>query len=466
VFALAAQTPAQAQRATPDPGALATAAADTLIATHLDTPAGWSWRSAIEPPHIQTDRDVGAAGIGAGLLAVYETTRDARYLDAARRAGDWPLSVARRDGGTLRWPDYADPQRRSKTYFTSFDDGTPGVADFLWQLYADSGEQRYRSAALAGMQWLIDQAEPLPRQRARWDYFDYANEYRTGIGEGNAGVVYALEAFARRSGDARFERYARAGAAYLEGLITRNGALAERPGRMQFDTGFLSGAAGDAFSFLALYAGTHERRWLRDAERLLRWLDRQADRRAHGIAWPIEGESADGSSDDTLAAGFEEGAAGIGWVELQAWRVTGRRHYLLQASRAGEWLLSLAPAAADTGWPEDLGGRLTHTGLNNGAAGVGWFLHDLALATHDARFEAGAQAALSWLAAQRTPAGWPESRDLAASPAQLLGEPSWHWGAAGIAAFAARMAGWANDAPGEEPALSGPPSPPPARPGS
>ena len=30
----------------------------------------------------------------------------------------------------------------------------------------------------------------------------------------------------------------------------------------------------------------------------------------------------------------------------------------------------------------------------------------------------------------------------------LLAEPSWHWGSAGIAAFAARLVGWSGRSPG------------------
>ena len=54
-------------------------AADSLLARAETMPTGgWAWRSAIQAPHYQTDRDVGAASIGEGLLAAYGVTRDAR----------------------------------------------------------------------------------------------------------------------------------------------------------------------------------------------------------------------------------------------------------------------------------------------------------------------------------------------------------------------------------------------------
>jgi hypothetical protein len=70
-------------------------AADSLVARHRAMPqGGWAWQSEIQAPHYQTDRDVGAASIGEGLLAAYGVTRDARYRRAAVAAGDFLLGVS------------------------------------------------------------------------------------------------------------------------------------------------------------------------------------------------------------------------------------------------------------------------------------------------------------------------------------------------------------------------------------
>src|SRR4051794_3833699 len=136
-------------------------AADSLVRRHREMPeGGWAWRSSIQAPHYQTDRDVGAAGVGAGLLAAYAVTHDARYRRAAVSAGDFLLSVAEPADGGLRWPDWADPSgERSETHFTSFDDGAAGISDYLWRLSDVTGEKRFRDGALAGMRWLGAQAE-------------------------------------------------------------------------------------------------------------------------------------------------------------------------------------------------------------------------------------------------------------------------------------------------------------------
>ncbi len=98
-----------------------------------------------------------------------------------------------------------------------------------------------------------------------------------------------------------------------------------------------------------------------------------------------------------------------------------------------------------------------HVGLDSGAAGIGWVLADLARAGIDA--DASRQAARSALAGLRDDAArdelgafWYEHRTGTSS--RLPAEPSWHWGTAGIVAFAARLSGWSGTAPGGQPVAS------------
>jgi hypothetical protein len=438
----------------------------SLLARHVRAGRGWAWRSAIQRRHLQTDRDVGAASVILGLLSLYDVTHEKAYLVGARRAGDWLRAVARRRRGGLAWPDYVDaPKRVSTDYFTSFDDGTPGIADALWRLGTATGDQRYRAAALAGMRWEEHVAEsprsgPCPRRLCRWRY-DLAGDdatIRTGVGEGNAGIAYAFDVFAQRTGNRRFERYAIASASYLESLISPEGAMPWGPGRAHYIAGFLVGSAGDAFMFLRLYEHTHDARWLNDARRLLVYIRSQQRSPGVGANWPIyrdPGRPADPQG-NLRATGIEEGAAGIGWVELQAWHMTRNPVDLATAVAAGDWLVSVAGnAGGGSFWTEDLGVPLTHTSLDNGAPGIGWFLHDLSLDTGQTRYELGAERAVTWLGSvtrtNRRGTYWEEN--LGPHGWRIAADPSWHWGTAGIAAFLARMSGWPLDMPGEEPGL-------------
>jgi rhamnogalacturonyl hydrolase YesR len=451
----------------PAPGrfeAYVRAGADSLVARHVDALDGWAWRSAIQSPHLQTDRDVGAASVAMGFLAAWQTTRDRRYLDAARHAGDWLLAAAQPAESGVKWPDYDDsPQRISSTHFTSFDDGAAGISDLLWRLYQTTGDMRYRTGALAGMAWLKSQARgadgaPCPGE-CRWTWFENGSSIYTGIGQGIAGIGYTFDAFAERTGDPSYERYALSAAAYLERRMTDDGAIPEQPGTTAFDTGFLNGSAGDAFFFLRMYQRTGNARYLADARRLLTWVRSEERRQPVGVAWPIMIDPRHGN-DNKLAAGVEEGNAGIGWVELQAYEITGDPVDRQSAVASGDWLTAIALANDDgLSWQEDLGRPLVHTSLDNGAPGIGWYLDDLWRVTGDARYEAGALAAAQWLesvaAMDRRGVYWFEHQVGAPDSDQwrLPYEPSWHWGTAGIVAYFARLDGWAVDIPGEEPAL-------------
>src|SRR5262245_24084489 len=428
-------------------------AADSLIARRRVMPGGgWAWRSSIQAPHFHTDRDVGAASVGEGLLAAYAVTRDRRYLRGAEAAGDFLLEVAERVDNGLRWPDWADPGgRRSATHFTSFDDGAAGISDFLWRLFDVTRKPRFRAAALAGMRWVVARAEgsSCPDVCAwRWtDDPEWRRAYH-GVGMGEAGIVWALDVFADRTGRAVFRRYARAGAARLR-VLTDNGAwpLPEGSDSALHGTGFLAGSAGAAAMFLERHRRDRNPADLATARALLRWVNDRAVVDGAGRRWPISADRA------WTTPGFELGAAGIAWVNLEAYRATGARAYRDTAREAARWLRSVAERGS---WSEDPGDpdAAVFIGLDSGAAGIGWVLDDLAGAGIDTAANGNAAwAALDGLrrAAGRDRLGafW-NARGGKGGRARAA-EPSWHWGSAGIAAFAARLAGWSGRTPGGQP---------------
>jgi uncharacterized protein YyaL (SSP411 family) len=442
------------------------AAANSLIARHVQpSVGGWAWHSVIQAPNLQVDRDVGAASSGMGLLAAYETTNDATYLNAAAEAGTWLLAVAQPANGGLRWPDYDNGGKRiSPHHYSSFDDGAAGISDFLWRLYAATGNADFSNGAVAGMTWLESQAHApagssCPQTSCYWIWDDYRdNQIFTGMGEGVAGIAYAFDTFAQETGDSSYESYALAAASWLEAQIAANGAIPEHPGTKQYDTGYLSGSAGDAFLFARLYQRTGNVRWLNDAETLESFVRAQGKAQAGGgTAWPIEvGHQANAA----FATGIEEGAAGIGWVELQLYALTGNAAYLGVAESAGTWLLSVeTDMSGGVCWAKNSGGTTWHTSLDNGAPGIGWFLYDLSLADGNQTYDDAALAAQTWLQnvafSDTNGSFWYENFTVSPQNPRwhLAADPSWHWGLAGIAAYFARLDGWTTDIPGEQPGL-------------
>jgi lantibiotic modifying enzyme len=432
-------------------------AADSLVARHRAMPeGGWAWRSSVQAPHYQTDRDVGAAGIGEGLLAAYAVTRDPRYARAAMAAGDFLLGVAEPARNGLRWPDWADADgERSTTHFTSFDDGAAGISDYLWHLYTVTHEQRFRDGALAGMRWLVGQATgpTCPETACSWRWTDDTSWRRAyyGVGMGQAGIVLALDAFADRTGEASFRAYARSGATLLRHLTSDGARPLPRGSNANetHETGFLNGSAGAALMFLQRYAHDHNAVDLTTARRLLDWVNEHArDDGRDGLSWPSE------LNGGAHAAGFELGAAGIAWVNLRAADATGDSAYGEIARRAATWLRRVAlPAGTWSELPEDSTSP-RHVGLDSGAAGIGWVLEDVARAGLDTTLNrAAARSALHSIhadaARDQLGAFWYESR--VGGQRLLRAEPSWHWGSAGIAAFGARLAGWTGRGPGAQP---------------
>lgn len=454
----------------PAPG-LPTEFADRLLADAVPDPLGEdvpdelagarAWTSAIQAPHRQTDRDVGAAGVAHGLLALAAATSDpaARdaYLAGARAAGDFLLGASR-DG---RVPDYVDPGGPSDRAYTSFDDGAAGIAEVLWRLGEATDEDRYREGARASLRWVLDRAEGVDGvgcpEMCRWAWVDSgAPSYRHGMGEGQAGIVYALSVMGERLRDPELTAHALGGAAYLSSRLDDDGGLPERDDEPRRNTGFLSGTAGAAFVFLRMYQATGDERWRRDAESALGFLDRTAQPAGRGLTWPIllgAGSAALTPDNPNRATGMEEGAAGIGWVSLQAHAILGDDRHLERARAAGRWLVDVALVEpVGRAWAEYEGSPLVHTATNSGAAGTGWFLDSLGRVTGEDEFAGAARAARNWLLAVATPEHrWGATRR--AGTWTLGGEPSWHWGAAGVIGFLARMGGGPVDSPGMQEVL-------------
>jgi rhamnogalacturonyl hydrolase YesR len=440
-------------------------AARSMIRHHIRGPQtgiGWAWPSAIQAPQVNTDRDVGAASVGMGFIAAYQTTGEPAYLHAAEEAADWLVSIAEPARGGLHWPNSESATAIDHTSYTSFDDGVMGIADFLYRVYALDHHKGYLRAAEAGLRWEEAVAHGADDHSCpaecfwRWDA--QAGIY-TGMGMGVSGIAYTFDLFAQRTGSAKLERYAIGAARYVESLINRRyDAVPEQPGQPGWDTGYLSGSAGDAFMFLSLYQHTRDKRWLRDAVRLLGFVDRRGHVSGDQEGWPIEFDPSGRQNNNAIALGTEEGNAGIGWAMLNAYEVTHRTTYLTVAERAGNYLVAhLTRMPGGLACVEDIGSgntTLFHTSLDNGAAGCGFFLHDLSIVTGIERYQQAAESMVGWLRAiartDQRGIWWYDQFNARSGRWIHPREMSWHWGQAGIIAFLSRLSGWAVSMPVEE----------------
>ncbi|MBK8614769.1 MAG: glycoside hydrolase family 127 protein [Flavobacteriales bacterium] len=84
-----------------------------------------------------------------GMLAVHQRTKDDRYLRAARRAGDWIVSVQEADG-TWGRSNFMGVARVYDSY----------VDAPLLQLFGVTGEDLYKQAAVRNLEWVITKQQP------------------------------------------------------------------------------------------------------------------------------------------------------------------------------------------------------------------------------------------------------------------------------------------------------------------
>jgi rhamnogalacturonyl hydrolase YesR len=463
-------------------------AGESLINLHEESHGGWRFRSEIQAPHYQTDRDVGAASVGMGFLAMAEKyPDDPKWINAAKHTASWLLAVSSQDGhGGLYWHDYIDDDSTSPDIYTSFDDGAIGIGDFFWQLYEKTGESSYHDIALGALRWTFSQAEDDGQGgfRWRWNVGDNSSPYYMGMGEGVVGLVHSFATFYDRFKKENQLELAGTCKRYIDGTVSyiqsvqgavgrelgANAPITTIPetgvighdGDTNRNSGYLSGAAGEAMMYLKLHQAFGGGQYLAKAGEALGWLSDtnegpMVDFGDGTVAWRLALDP-EGRNDNHYATGIEEGSAGIGWTYLQAYGQTGEKSYLKIAQEAADWLLKVAVRDERGGlsWYEDMHPKnpLIHANLNNGAAGIGLFFQDLYLATGNSRYQLAAQGALNWIMNSSEPngknIGWSDN----GGNDPYSNDPSWHWGIAGIIEFVQRVVGGKMDIPGEQPALT------------
>jgi lantibiotic modifying enzyme len=195
--------------------------------------------------------------------------------------------------------------------------GDAGVALFLFDLRAATGEQRWSEAAGK----LLANALALDRARAP----------DPGLYTGTAGVGQVCVDAWHATGDDRFLEEARACAARLKDAYTV--------------TDIISGAAGTGIFLLNLHAATKDERYLRRARAAGDYLVRTAVRKDGAASWPVR----PGHRSATYL-GLSHGAAGIGYYLLHLHRATKETAYRGLAEEAARFVLAHAVADGADGY--------------------------------------------------------------------------------------------------------------------
>lgn len=234
----------------------------------------------------------------------------------AREIGDQICATAEPVGDGRRWlsrHDAADDQG----YWCAIYAGAAGVGFFLIDLYARTGESRYRDIALQAAHWLEGQVAA-------------GNEELSGpsliCGRGSLAYFYWRAAIVLED----------------RALLDRAEAHAEACAAMeQKATEMIVGAPGTGLLFLEIYGATGNDRYLRLAEEMGEFLMRSAERVGAGVRWPFWAVPPD-NSPNRCYTGFAHGAAGSASFLLDLFHVTRDDRFAELARAAGRRLLEIA----------------------------------------------------------------------------------------------------------------------------
>lgn len=368
----------------------------------------------------------GVAGIGLTLLelsaaqSLWESWSQALNEEApfeplpqlcawqadAEAAGQWLLQQQCSSGGWASQGSCDDGVRA-----TGLGQGAAGIGYFFLRLYERTGDVRWRDAAEDSARWLrlLSRDPKGDGLTLAIPAADGSDQLQTGLGEGNAGILVFLLSLAQ---------------------VERADAA----------TAAATGLTGEA-SLLNEEAGFNQAL----AEGIVAWLlsSDMASASLTGLVWPISVRMTESSSVLSQApTGLWTGQAGIGWALLRAAQaeVPGA---LEGAEGSARWLAHALNAhyyQGRTWWPEhpegisddvgsgdaadalnlepsQTGGPITWhylPGLEEGIAGIAWFMRDLARETGATCWEKLSDEASHWLYLRGRPSGqdelwrWPE----------------------------------------------------------
>jgi uncharacterized protein YyaL (SSP411 family) len=321
----------------------------------------------------------GRAGGGDYFLALYEATGDSRWLDEAKKAAAALISVSLGNSSTIYW--------RNGNFYTGLAHGAAGIGLFFVHLHEETGDSQYLDVAMRAYRWMMQHTLPagggVTFKRLTTDSSGYH-----GWCGGSVGAAIFFEELARVSGSPEVEQAWRS---TLEGLLDTADRLGS-PANPQLawrygpdSTGshpiiYCHGGAATAAVLARAFLATGDGRYRDAALSAGRWLDAKAVREPEGLSW----YHIDRSKYHEL--GFLTGTASVGHSSVELYRALGEASSLDRARSAAAWLLSMAqhPVAGQSKWitrTDTVGGVPRYdTGWYMGAAGIGLFLLEL----HDA----------------------------------------------------------------------------------
>ena len=295
----------------------ATAAARWLVNTAVAADNGYHWLHGPGFPKVYTGHAHGASGIGGFLLDVYAVTGDPVLLATAEGAYRWmtrhevPLAQ-----GASGWKRLA----ADDAGYNLWCGGATGILPFLWRLHTITGQPEYLDAYRRTAEGLLKTARPQAVGLA-WAYETTLASRSLPIVfcHGTSSTALALLQAGANLGD---DRYRQAGRAGLQWVASRarpqgDGSMWEHiAGSGQLETGYFTGTASVGRAFVAALGLDADPAWLAQALAASRGLAAVAHRPAPDqVRWP--NSLTPGSEGVEYPTGVYSGAAGIGLFLLE-----------------------------------------------------------------------------------------------------------------------------------------------------
>jgi lantibiotic modifying enzyme len=313
----------------------------------------------------------GLAGMGFVLQETFKATRQEAYSVGAKRCVNLIRDRAKIVGLGVEWNSLTDIVA-----------GSAGTALFLLYAAREQNDSAARDLAVAAGKRLIEVGRPASGGM-KWAMSTTLSRLMPNFSHGTAGVAYFLASLYVETKDKAFLDAAVAGAKYLQSVAKTDGEGClvfhhEPGGEDLYYLGWCHGPAGTARLFYRLYQATGDREWLSWFERCARSVLKSGipEKRLPGF-W----------NNVSVCCG----SAGVAEFCLDVHIVTGDRRYLTLAEQLTEDLLRRATRdEKGTRWMQaehrvkpDL--LIAHTGLMQGAAGVGAWLVRLNRFSHGHR---------------------------------------------------------------------------------
>jgi type 2 lantibiotic biosynthesis protein LanM len=186
--------------------------------------------------------------------------------------------------------------------------GTSGVALFLAEAYAKTGEPLFRETAAGGARHAVSRLEETPTSA------------RVGFYTGHTGIGYALTRIGELLGEQEFVD---------RGLQTVEALAEVAPDEHATDV--LAGSAGAIPALLRLRKKYDREPLLELALRHGEFLLGAARKTATGWSWNTLNIAPEQRKQDLN--GFSHGAAGISWALLELWKATGQERFRVAAGQ-------------------------------------------------------------------------------------------------------------------------------------